>query len=107
MDSGSVSVFTLGVTTTIGAGMGAVLSAMISSRSAGQAGSGALVQAASEMTQRMMSRNEELINSERRTRRALIELSDAVQVVLHEQPHVSDATLDRLRSALRKGQEAL
>jgi hypothetical protein len=102
-----ISAVGLGISTTLGAAMGAIVSALIGARSKKAEGAGALVEAASELTDRLLTRNTELAETERAIRKVLITLSDAVTGCLHEYPHQSDACMDILRAANQAAQTIL
>jgi hypothetical protein len=93
------------VAASLGTAIGAISAALIRARSIRAEGAGALVQAASQLTDRLLARNTDLSEELHTMRLILDELDEAVVDLLYEMPHPSDSTLDRLREAHHKAQE--
>ncbi len=107
MGVSTVSEIAVSVSVVVGAGIGTVASAIINARSHRDQSASAIVQAASQLTDRLLRRNADLADMERAIRDCLLKLSDAVSAALYEHPHCSDATMDRLREANHAAQGLL
>jgi hypothetical protein len=107
MSSFPLSAIGLVLSTTLGAAIGAIGSALVGARSHRNEGASALVDAATQLTDRLLKRNNDLTDIEQDMRRMLIRLSDAVTVCERQHPHVSDDAFDELHQANRAAQEML